>query len=60
VANKRKADYWTIDRWKTEPRLAGLELSDASIEKAPPLWKDVAVASVLAILLWGAAAVVLG
>ena len=60
MTNNRKADYWTIDRWKTEPRLVALELSDASIEKAPPLWKDLAVASVLAILLWGAAAVVLG
>jgi hypothetical protein len=60
VTNNRKADYWTIDRWKTEPRLVCLEVSDASVEKAPPLWKDLVLASVLAVLLWGAAAVVLG
>jgi hypothetical protein len=33
----RKADDWTIERWKTEPRLVGLEFSDAPVvEKAPP------------------------
>jgi len=59
VTNDRtKADEWTIDRWKTKPRLIALEFSDASVEKAPPLWKDLALASVVAILLWGAAAVV--
>ena len=26
---KRKADDWTIERWKTEPRLVGLEFTDA-------------------------------
>lgn len=57
----RKADDWTIERWKTEPRLVGLEFSDAPIlEKAPPLWKDLTLASALAVLLWGAAAVVFG
>ena len=54
----RKTDDWTIERWKTEPRLVGLEFSDTSIEKAPPLWKDLTLASALAVLLWGAAAVV--
>jgi hypothetical protein len=57
----RKADDWTIDRWKTEPRLVGLEFSDGpTIEKAPALWKDLTLASALAVLLWGAAAVVFG
>ena len=56
----RKADDWTIERWKTEPRLMGLEFSDLSVEQAPPLWKDLTVASALAILLWAAAAVVFG
>ena len=52
-------DDWTIERWKTEPRLAGLQLSDLpSVEQAPPLWKDLTVASALAVLLWLAAAVV--
>ena len=57
---KRDADEWTIERWKTEPRLVGLEFSDASVEQAPPLWKDLMLASALAVLLWGAAAVVFG
>ncbi len=57
---KRKADDWTIERWKTEPRLVGLEFSDASGDHAPPLWKDLMLASALAVLLWGAAAVVFG
>ena len=43
----RKADDWTIERWKTEPRLVGLEFGDGAeaVEKAPPLWKDLTVAS---------------
>lgn len=55
---KRDAEDWTIDRWKPEPRLVGLELTD--LEEGPPLWKDLTVASALAILLWGAAVVVFG
>jgi hypothetical protein len=55
--SKRKADDWTIERWKTEPRLVALEFSDA-VEQAPPLWKDLTLASALAVLLWGAALVV--
>jgi len=31
-----------------------------TVEKAPPLWKDLTLASALAVLLWGAAAVVFG
>jgi hypothetical protein len=59
---KRDADDWTIERWKTEPRLVDLEFSDAPtvVEQAPPLWKDLMLASALAVLLWGAAAVVFG
>jgi len=53
----RKADDWTIERWKTQP-LGDLEFTDASVEQAPPLWKDLTVASALAVLLWGAAALV--
>lgn len=53
----QKADDWTIERWKTEPRLVGLEFTDAT-ETAPPLWKDVTVASALAVLLWCAALLV--
>lgn len=57
---QRNADDWTIERWKTEPRLVGLEFSDAIVEQAPPLWKDLMVASAFAVLLLGAAAVVFG
>jgi hypothetical protein len=60
VTTMRKADDWTIERWKTEPRLVGLEFSEATVDKAPPLWKDLTLASALAVLLWGAAAVVFG
>ena len=56
----RNADEWTIERWRTEPRLVGLEFSDTTVEKAPPLWKDLTLASALAVLLWGAAVVVFG
>ena len=57
---KRNADDWTIERWRTEPRLVGLEFRDVSVDQAPPLWKDLTLASALAILLWSAAAVVFG
>jgi hypothetical protein len=60
VITKRNLDDFTIERWKTEPRLVGLEFSDTTIDKAPPLWKDLTVASAVAILLWGAAAIVFG
>lgn len=56
---RREADDWTIERWKTKPRLTGLEFSDLSVEEAPPLWKDLTLASALAVLLWAAAALVL-
>jgi len=55
-----KSDDWTIERWRTEPRLVSLEFNDGSVDQAPPLWKDLAIASAVAILLWGAAAVVFG
>ena len=60
MATMRKTDDWTIERWKTEPRLVGLEFSDAIVEKAPPLWKDLTLATAVAILLWAAAVVVFG
>ena len=56
----KRNDDWTIERWKTEPRL-GLELSESpTVEQATPLWKDVTLASALAVLLWAAAAFVFG
>ena len=54
----RKADEWTIESWKTEPRLMGLEFSDSVIEPTPPLWKDLTLASMIAVVLWAAAAIV--
>ena len=60
MPNRSNTEDWVIERWKTEPRLIGLEFSDTSVEKAPPLWKDLTLASALAVLLWGAAAVVFG
>jgi hypothetical protein len=56
----RKADDWTIERWKTESRLVLPEFSEVSVEDATPLWKDLTLASALAVLLWAAAAVVFG
>ena len=57
----RNADDWTIERWRTEPRLVGLEFSDATtVEKAPPLWKDLMLASVVAVLFVAAAVAVFG
>ncbi len=54
-----KADDWTIERWRTEPRLVGLKFSETIRESTPPLWKDLAVAVVvLAIALLAVAAFV--
>ena len=54
-----KADEWIIERWRTEPRMVKLEFDDSVPETAPPLWKDLTLASAIALLLWGAAAIVL-
>jgi hypothetical protein len=57
----RKIDDWTIERWRVEPRLVGLEFDESTpSEEAPPLWKDLMVASAVAALLWAAAAIVFG
>jgi hypothetical protein len=55
-----KADDWTVERWRTEPRRMELEFSDTLTDPAPPLWKDLSIASIVALLLWGAAFVVFG
>ena len=50
---------WIIDRWRTQPpRMLDLEVDDAR-DGNPPLWKDIAYASVFALLLWVAAAMLL-
>jgi len=60
VATRKADDECTIERWRTEPRLIGLEFSDTTVDQAPPLWKDLTFATAIAILLWGAAAIVFG
>jgi hypothetical protein len=43
----------TTDRWRLDTRFDPLDLDDSSvIEQAPPLWKDLTLASVVALLLW--------
>ena len=59
--NTRSSDQWTIERWRLEPRVSGLEFEESlASEQAPPLWKDLTLASVLALLFWIAAAAVFG
>jgi hypothetical protein len=57
----RHYDDWTIESWRTEPRLRPLDAPDRDrdAEENPPLWKDLTLASVIAALLWGAAALML-
>jgi hypothetical protein len=54
-------DDWTIDRWRLEPRLNGLEIDDPpDADVAPPLWKDLTLALAIAAGLWITAAIVFG
>jgi hypothetical protein len=53
------ADDWIVERWRTEPRLSKLqtlEVEESSLSDAPALWKDVAVATFIAVMLWASAA----
>ena len=57
----RNYDDWTIDRWRLDPPLRGLSMEvDDAADQNPPLWKDVTVASVIALALWGMAAFAVG
>ena len=57
----RDYDEWTIDRWRIEPAVRALDLEmDDAAEGNPPLWKDLTLASIVAILLWLMAAVLFG
>ena len=57
----RNYDDWTIDRWRQEPRHRALDFADPPVaEQNPPLWKDLALASIVAALFWAAAALVFG
>ena len=49
-------DEWTIESWRIEPRLRPLDVSDRDTDHNPPLWKDLTLASAVAALLWGTAA----
>jgi hypothetical protein len=58
---RKHVDEWTIERWRIEPRLIGLEFDESTLsEQAPPLWKDLTVASAIAVVLWVAAVIVFG
>lgn len=60
--NAPKADEWTVKHWRIEPRWRVLEDVDEPpiAEQTPPLWKDLTVASIAAVLLWGSAVVLFG
>ena len=61
IVGTRNYDDSTIDRWRLEPRLAVFDLDDPQdIEQAPKLWKDLTVASLVALGLWVIAAIVFG
>lgn len=55
----RHYDDWTIESWRIEPRLRPLEAPDNESDSNPPLWKDITLASIVAVALWGAAALML-
>ena len=59
----RNYDDWTIERWRTERRLTGwdvLDTEDGGLDEAPPLWKELTLASGVAVLLWVLAAALFG
>jgi hypothetical protein len=61
AVSTRNYDDWTIDRWRLEPRFKGFDLDDPQeLEPVPTLWKDLTVASLVALVLWITAAVVFG
>jgi hypothetical protein len=55
----RHYDDWTIESWRLEPRLRPLDFDTAEAGQNPPLWKDLTLASVVAVVLWVAAALIL-
>jgi hypothetical protein len=54
IVSSRHYDDWTVESWRIEPRLRPLD-TDASDDRNPPLWKDLTLASIVAVLLWSAA-----
>jgi hypothetical protein len=55
----RNFNEWTIDRWRIEPRYHPLDIEVSETAENPPLWKDIAVASLIALGFWAMAALVL-
>jgi hypothetical protein len=53
--SSRHYDDWTVESWRIEPRLRPVDADASDAELNPPLWKDLTLASVVALLLWGAA-----
>ncbi len=59
--NTRNSDDWTIDRWRLERRFNTFEIDDPpGIEQVPTLWKDLTLVSVIAVVFWLTAAVLVG
>ena len=56
----RHYDDWTVESWRLEPRLKPLDDAEAGERDGhPPLWKDVTLAAVIAVLLWAVAGMLL-
>ena len=54
-------DDWTVTRWKLEPRFSAVDFEETPpVETAPPLWKDLTLAAVVAVAIWIAAAAMFG
>lgn len=54
-----KGDDWTIERWRTEPRLVGLTFGDETSPRRTAVWRGLTIGSVVALLLWGVATMLL-
>ena len=53
--SSRHYDDWTVESWRMEPRLKPVDSDASEVDQNPPLWKDLTLASIVAVLLWGAA-----
>jgi hypothetical protein len=51
----RHYDDWTVESWRIEPRLRPIDTDPQEADQNPPLWKDLTLASIVAVVLWGAA-----
>jgi hypothetical protein len=55
----RHYDDWTVESWRLEPRLRPVDADARESDGNPPLWKDVTLAAIIALLLWIAAGMML-